>query len=380
MWSRNLYSIGAALLASCGFAAAAEPVAVVSSTTAQVMASGIFHEAFAFPIRYEPVKPVPVSVAPPAIPVEVRPEIASELQEQAVWIPGYWEWDAETDDFIWVSGIWRFPPPGSKWIEGQWVRTEAGFMREPGGWTSSSVELIYVERPPRYKGRFVAKSSLPERHVWIPGTWIPENGRFSWRHGFVAPGDKDFVWIPAHYSWTTKGWKFHAGWWDYPLAARGQAFASLRFPDRPYEATDLRIDNAVPIPSDAIQETERGEFVYRLPGVPDDVSVSAIAPTVQPVPGRPAPVELEIPATAMNGSIRGIVRRGDILVPGITIELVGTGIPPVESNERGEFVFPKVPFGLHVVQAEGAVKNIIRRAFARLEVDEAVEEIELVLK
>ena len=27
------------------------------------------------------------------------------------WVPGYWAWDDERQDFIWVSGFWRVPPP-----------------------------------------------------------------------------------------------------------------------------------------------------------------------------------------------------------------------------------------------------------------------------
>lgn len=34
-----------------------------------------------------------------------------QVDIQAEWIPGYWAWDKNNTDFIWVSGVWRRPPP-----------------------------------------------------------------------------------------------------------------------------------------------------------------------------------------------------------------------------------------------------------------------------
>ena len=43
----------------------------------------------------------------PEVPPDQKPEA-----ENAQWLPGYWAWDEDRKDFIWVSGFWRVPPPG----------------------------------------------------------------------------------------------------------------------------------------------------------------------------------------------------------------------------------------------------------------------------
>ena len=80
----------------------------------QVLTRGPVHEAFAKTVTFDPEPGIVVPKAPPAaieeLPPDQRPEGANVM-----WIPGYWGWDDERSDFLWVSGVWRaLPPVGSR--------------------------------------------------------------------------------------------------------------------------------------------------------------------------------------------------------------------------------------------------------------------------
>ena len=90
----------------------------------QVLTRGPVHEAFAETVTFDPKPGIVVPKAPPAeieeLPPEQRPEGAN-----VAWIPGYWGWDDERSDFLWVSGIWRDLPPGRQWVSGYWGEVRA---------------------------------------------------------------------------------------------------------------------------------------------------------------------------------------------------------------------------------------------------------------
>src|SRR5437879_3992446 len=90
---------------------AQEPNSVPPQPGVEVQTRGPVHEAFA--------QPHDASAAPgPAVPREPPPsipELAPDERPQGdnvQWIGGYWAWDAERNDFIWVSGTYRNAPPG----------------------------------------------------------------------------------------------------------------------------------------------------------------------------------------------------------------------------------------------------------------------------
>ena len=58
--------------------------------------------------------------------------------EDVLWMPGYWHWDDDRDDFLWVSGIWRTPPPNKRWVAGYWREEEQGAVWVGGFWTEST--------------------------------------------------------------------------------------------------------------------------------------------------------------------------------------------------------------------------------------------------
>jgi hypothetical protein len=103
----------------------------------EVMARGPVHEAFAS-LTSEAAPTTPVAKRPPK-PLDEMPP-ADKPEGQVVWIGGYWAWDEDRKDFLWVSGIWRTPPPHKQWIAGYWREEGEAWQWVPGFWTDNSAE------------------------------------------------------------------------------------------------------------------------------------------------------------------------------------------------------------------------------------------------
>src|SRR4051812_36475341 len=69
----------------------------------QVLTRGPVHEAFAGIVSYTPEPGVVVKKAPPE-PIEELPPEEKPEGDNVAWIPGYWAWDDERNDFLWISG------------------------------------------------------------------------------------------------------------------------------------------------------------------------------------------------------------------------------------------------------------------------------------
>ena len=72
----------------------------------EVQTRGPVHEAFAEIVTFDAQAGVVVNKAPPE-PIEELPPDEKPEGENVTWIPGYWAWDDERTDFLWVSGTWR---------------------------------------------------------------------------------------------------------------------------------------------------------------------------------------------------------------------------------------------------------------------------------
>jgi hypothetical protein len=207
------------------------PVASADETDgAEPILRGPVHEAFAEPMRLNAMPNATVPKAPPEPVPEVPPEIRP-ADEGATWIPGYWAWDEDRKDFIWVSGIWRVVPPDRRWVPGYWSHEAEGYRWIAGFWTDTKVETVeYLPEPPPASLEIGPASPSPgDDYYWSCGYWDFYGGRYCWRPGFWAMSHRDWMWQPAHYNWTPRGFIFVAGYWDYPLACRGQIFAPVCF-------------------------------------------------------------------------------------------------------------------------------------------------------
>ena len=195
----------------------------------QVLTRGPVHEAFAGMVTFNPEPGIVVTKAPPAVIEEMPPEERPE-GDNVTWIPGYWGWDDERSDFLWVSGTWRALPPGRAWMAGYWGKTTQGHQWTSGYWADATArEATYLPPPPATVevGPNIAAPSMD--YGWTPGCWVWYEGRYAWRPGYWAQGRADWDWCPAHYVWTPRGYIFVGGFWDYPVERRGVLFAPIYF-------------------------------------------------------------------------------------------------------------------------------------------------------
>ena len=195
----------------------------------QVLTRGPVHEAFAGLVTFNPEPGVVVAKAPPDLIEEVPPEERPEGNNVA-WIPGYWAWDDERNDFLWVSGTWRALPPGRAWVAGYWGKTAPGYQWVSGYWADAAVRTTAYLPPLPATVEVGPSIAAPSGdYGWTPGCWIWYQGRYAWRPGFWVQGRADWDWMPAHYVWTPRGYIFVDGFWDYSVARRGLLFAPIYF-------------------------------------------------------------------------------------------------------------------------------------------------------
>lgn len=205
------------------------PAIAQESDDYETMTRGPVHEAFAGTVAYDPEPGILVKKAPPAAIEELPPEQQLE-GDNVVWIPGYWAWDDELGDFLWVSGVWRNLPPGREWVPGYWNPVDGQYQWISGYWAETeSTEVAYLPPPPKSLETGPNIEALTVNHVWLPGNWVYRQNRYVWRSGYWAEPRPDWVYIPAHYIWTPRGYIFVAGYWDYAVPRRGVVFAPIYF-------------------------------------------------------------------------------------------------------------------------------------------------------
>jgi hypothetical protein len=195
----------------------------------EVMARGLVHEAFAEPISDQPTQGTVVAKEPPA-PIDELPPDEKPEGANVQWIPGYWTWDADSSNFLWVSGFWRDIPPGQQWVPGHWQETDQGFVWTSGFWAPDNVQQVqYLPPPPPTVEAGPSTPAPAADSTYVGGSWIYAGTTYRWRPGFWIPYRPGWVWIPAHYVWTPIGVVFVNGYWDHPLELRGLLFAPVRF-------------------------------------------------------------------------------------------------------------------------------------------------------
>ncbi len=217
-------SIGALLFLQSGMASAANGSSPADEGM-EVLTRGPIHEAFA-DVSVDEAQPGIIATRSVPDPInEIPPDFRPE-GDNVEWIPGYWSWDEDQNDFIWVSGIWRDVPPGRQWVPGYWMPVDGGNQYISGFWTDTNqTETEYLPPPPKPLEAGPSSPSLSPDHVWIAGNWVWFHDRYAWQPGYWLRERPDMIWIPAHYVWSPRGYIFVMGYWDYQLARRGVIFA-----------------------------------------------------------------------------------------------------------------------------------------------------------
>jgi len=221
------------------------------STEVEVLTRGPVHEAFAQPVLLDEGAGFIITQRPPAPLDESIPDEKPE-GNHIVWIPGYWSWDTDRNDFIWVSGCWRAVPPHTSWVPGYWAESGSGYQWIAGFWTPDDTEEIeYLPAPPATLEEGPQGAGAPDS-VWIPGCWVRHEGRYAWRPGFWEPARPNWVWVPSQYISTPRGWIYVDGYWDYPLDRRGVAFLPVYCPPSLYGRGDFRYSPEFVLDLDAL--------------------------------------------------------------------------------------------------------------------------------
>jgi hypothetical protein len=216
--------------------AAAQPAESADPNEPEVLARGPVHEAFATTAEAPTASPV-VAKQPPD-PIEELPPDQKPEGDNVQWISGYWHWDDDASQFIWISGFWRNTPPGRVWVPGSWREARGGWQWVQGFWQEApppqqqqqQPELQYLPQPPESLEIGPSAPALTTTSFYVPGSWVWNRGRFAWRTGFWIEHRPGWIWVPAHFRWTPVGYIFVDGYWDYPLGTRGVLFAPMYFP------------------------------------------------------------------------------------------------------------------------------------------------------
>jgi hypothetical protein len=215
----------------------AEPVPAMPAQElpagSEVLAGGPVHEAFAKPVSMDPQAPILVPKQPPEnlqeLPPAERPAGAG-----IVWVPGYWAWDADRNDFIWVSGCWRNAPPNTYWVPGHWLQAGTGWEWIGGFWKPLTAqpqqEIEYLPAPPAPIEVEAPGTPPLADQAWVPGCWYWEQGQYVRRHGYWLTQQVGWVWVPSHFAWTPRGYIFAQGHWDHDMDNRGVLFCPTFFP------------------------------------------------------------------------------------------------------------------------------------------------------
>ena len=231
----------AAIAISGGFwsAGVSTARAVENSEGMEVMTRGPVHEAFAETVAFDPSPGIIVTQQPPALIEEVMPD-QRPAGDNVAWIPGYWGWDEDQNDFLWISGIWRNLPPGREWVPGYWSTVDTGHQWTSGYWQDAETsEVDYLPQPPRSVERGPNIAAASDDQTWIPGSWQYREDRYAWRAGYWVTARENWCWTPSYYRWAPRGYVYVDGYWDYPVVNRGVIFAPVRFQRSYYERSDF---------------------------------------------------------------------------------------------------------------------------------------------
>jgi len=211
--------------------------------TIEVYEDGPIHEAFVESTA-ENIELESVATEPP-LPMNER--IPKQLDLQAEWIAGYWSWNKGVKKYVWVSGVWRRPPPGHQWIAGFWKKIEDAWVWIPGFWSRRPLqEVDYIGAEPPDSVDQNTPPPPTNEYFWVPGYWhyLFDKQDYQWVNGYWDEFDPDWVFVPAHYTWRPGGYVFIPAYWDWKLEDRGTAYSAVLLHSPPlfsasYEPTTI---------------------------------------------------------------------------------------------------------------------------------------------
>ena len=219
----------------------------IAADDVEVLARGPVHEAYAEPSDENPSPRPSFRSSRPGRSRNCH-RTRSRRATTSSGCPGYWHWDEDRKDFIWVSGFWRNAPPGRVWVPGSWRevarrlavgrRLLAG--RDRGSAATGPRSSTCRSRRPRSRCR-AGDPAPTETDVYIPGQLGLARavrvaaGRTGSSTGRAGCGCRPTTAGPP------SGTSFVDGYWDYPLADRGVLFAPVYIPPAVYARPGVRL-------------------------------------------------------------------------------------------------------------------------------------------
>ncbi|MFZ0035553.1 MAG: hypothetical protein WAK60_11285 [Sedimentisphaerales bacterium] len=211
-----------------------QPPPIPAQEQPEVLTRGPVHEAFAEPVNLQIQAGLVVPNQPPAN-IEEIPPAERPKGDRYVWVPGYWSWDGDRNNYIWVSACWRAAPPNMSWVPGYWSQVDGGWEWVAGFWTPAGIKDIeYLPAPPVFEDVQPPIPPLSPDNIWVPSCQYWYQDHYVQRPGYWLAAHQNWVWVPSHYVWTPRGYVFCDGHWDYPLEDRGVLFAPVYFPPSVY--------------------------------------------------------------------------------------------------------------------------------------------------
>jgi hypothetical protein len=216
------------------YGAATEQPPTPAEEQPEVLTRGPVHEAFAEPVDLQVQAGLVAPSRPPAV-IEEIPPAERPQGDRFVWVPGYWSWDGDRNNYIWVGACWRVAPPKMYWVPGYWSQVTGGWEWVSGFWAPAGVqEIEYLPAPPAVDDVQPPGPPPSADKTWVPPCWYWYQGQYIRRAGYWLAAQPNWVWVPSHYVWTPRGYVFCDGHWDYPLETRGVLFAPVYFPPSVY--------------------------------------------------------------------------------------------------------------------------------------------------
>ena len=211
-------------------AAGAAPTAAEQPAGTTVLTRGPIHEAFGQPTIFNPKPGMQIPKKAPQ-PVEELPPDEKPEGDNVAWIGGYWSWDEEKSDFMWISGFWRVLPPNRQWMPGYWNEAGGQYQWVSGYWAPAQMQQQeFIQQAPLDSLEQGAPPTAPSQdHIWAPGVWVYRDSRYLWRPGYWVVNQPGWAWVPATYIWTPSGYVFVEGYWDWSIRRRGVIFAPCYF-------------------------------------------------------------------------------------------------------------------------------------------------------
>lgn len=202
----------------------------VKDDRVSVLDKGPIHEGFAQPSASVRGKGLTAPKAPPVPVEELLPEAKPE-GEGIKWLPGYWQWDSERADFIWVCGLYRNAPPDRTWESGHWKEVNSRWTYFPGFWrpTNAKTMTANLPEPPASTEDAPTGPNANPKAMWVPGVWEHKNGKYQWQAGYWPPAHENLIWVQGQYVATEHGYVFVSAHWDYPIEERGVLFTPVYF-------------------------------------------------------------------------------------------------------------------------------------------------------